>query len=150
MSVSAETLPSVWIFLFCCAQDISGYQRLGSGPQSITAPRVWGAGLYKNNSNRRILLVIPLSCEMLQYIHQFANCVCLLFGAGSVVCSGFIRAFFFTENAADCCGWKWHWWERWEWIKATLKCSGESGDNSLWVCLWERPLLHYTSDPLLS
>ncbi len=31
VSVSAEILPSACIFLFCCVQDVSGRQPLGSG-----------------------------------------------------------------------------------------------------------------------
>ncbi len=48
MSVSAETLPSACIFLFCCALDVSGHQPLCS-PQPITACRCEGGTLQKRS-----------------------------------------------------------------------------------------------------
>ncbi len=33
VSVSAETLPSVWSYSCCCVRDVSGRQPLGSGVQ---------------------------------------------------------------------------------------------------------------------
>ncbi len=81
---------------------------------------------------------------MLHYVHRLvANCVAMLFGAGQVAYSGFIRAY-----SADAAGNSADESNGSESKAAKPRGTAETGDDSLWVHHCEQLLLHYSFDPL--